>query len=68
MSIKLRPVLAGVIGMLILLIPASMQTADRFPPLLSAKAGGEEANNRGLRFHADTGSSRGLYGYRYRGF
>jgi hypothetical protein len=68
MNIEIKPVLAGMIGILILLIPVAVQTTEHFPPLLPEKSIGEETNGREGIFHVDTNNMRGLYGYRYRGF
>lgn len=68
MNIEMKPVLAGVIGILILLIPETIQTADRLLPLLLTKGLDKESNIKDMRFPIDSYNTRGLYGYRYRGF
>lgn len=68
MNIEIKPVLAGLVGMLILLIPITVQTTENFLPHIQNKDWAEPLNNKAIEFPLHASNMRGLYGYRYRGF
>jgi hypothetical protein len=69
MNVETKPVLALAIGILILLVPATIQPARHFSTLFLGKLGkGEEVKSKDLRVQGDARSKSGLYGFQYRGF
>jgi len=68
MLIKIKPALALAAGVLIFMIPASLQPPSRLIPSLSPENRAGDGAGKGLWSPREARGMGGLYGYRYRGF